>query len=99
MNTSLLTFRRLALAEGISFIVLLAIAMPLKYMLDIKGVVPAVGAVHGLLFMIYLVVSLNLSHRLQWSISRWLLVMLAAIVPAGTFLLDIWLKKLPADQS
>lgn len=94
MNKSLEQFRKLALAEGVSFLVLLLIAMPLKYMAEVKGVVPAIGAIHGALFLGYFIFSLMLSHRLNWSVAFWLLVLLASIVPAGTFALDFKLKKL-----
>jgi len=98
MSKSLKSFRGLAIIEGISLLVLLFIAMPLKYYADMKGVVPVVGTIHGLLFLSFLVSSLNISHKLNWSIMFWLLVFFSSIVPGGTFLMDLKLKKIKTDD-
>ena len=98
MSKSLKSFRGLAILEGISLLVLLFIAMPLKYYADMKGVVPVVGTIHGLLFLTFMVSSLNISHKLNWSIMFWLLVFFSSIVPGGTFLMDIKLKKLEVED-
>lgn len=98
MSKSLKSFRGLAIIEGISLLVLLFIAMPLKYYADMKGVVPIVGTIHGLLFLSFMVFSLNISHKLNWSIMFWLLVFFSSIVPGGTFLMDLKLKKIKTED-
>ena len=97
MNKTLWHFRHLALAEGLSLITLIFIAMPLKYYADIPAAVPIVGIIHGMLFLAYIGASLVVSHKLKWSIAFWLMVLLASIIPAAAFILDIKLKKM--DQA
>lgn len=92
----LTTFRTLSLVEGSSLATLLFVAMPLKYYLAIPHVVPAVGMAHGVLFLVYLVASLAVSHREQWSVGFWGLVLLAGLVPFACLLLERKLKRLAA---
>ena len=98
MNKTLKNFRVLGLIEGTSLLILLFIAMPLKYYADVKLVVPVIGMIHGLLFIAYMVSSLNISHKLNWSILFWLLVFFSSIVPAGTYLMDLKLKKIHTND-
>ncbi|MGM0565087.1 MAG: DUF3817 domain-containing protein [Pseudomonadota bacterium] len=89
-------FRYLSLIEGTSLVVLLFIAMPLKYQMDIAGVVPIVGWIHGILFMAYIAMTLVVSHRANWSIGFWLLTMLVSVVPFACLFLDRKLKRMDA---
>lgn len=98
MKNTLKNFRLLAMIEGTSLLVLLLIAMPLKYYAGITQVVPVVGMIHGLLFMAFMVASLNVSHKLNWSMFFWLLVFISSIVPAGTYLMDLKLKKIIIEE-
>lgn len=98
MNKTLKNFRMLALVEGISLLTLLLIAMPLKYYAGVTWAVPVVGMIHGLLFLSFMMASLNVSHKLNWPIHFWLLVFLSSIVPAGTFLMDIKLRKIKTED-
>lgn len=77
------TFRLISLLEGVSLYVLLAIAMPLKYLYGIDGVVPIVGILHGSLFLIYAVATLVVSHHQHWSVLKWLGIFLAGVIPFG----------------
>jgi integral membrane protein len=87
------TFRRIAWLEGISFLLLLGIAMPLKYWAGMPAAVRVVGSLHGLLFIAYGVSALLLLTRGHWSFGRASLAMLASVVPFGTFLFDAWLQR------
>jgi len=86
-------FRKLSLIEGISLLVLLFIAMPAKYSFGYVEMVYPVGMTHGILWSAYVVGSLMLSHKQNWSIGFWLLVLFASIVPFACFLLDKKLKE------
>lgn len=86
-------FRSLSLIEGSSLLILLFIAMPAKYYLDVKMVVPIIGMVHGILFLGYMIMSLMVSHRHNWSILKWLTVFLAGVFPFGCLLIDRMLKR------
>lgn len=86
-------FRVLSFIEGLSLIALFFIAMPLKYYFNVPEAVPVVGPIHGLLFMAYFFMSLSVSHKEEWSVGFWLLVLLASLVPGACFVLDWKLKK------
>ena len=86
-------FRKLSLIEGISLLVLLFIAMPAKYSFGYVEMVYPVGMTHGILWSAYVVGSLMLSHKQNWSIGFWLLVLFASVVPFACFLLDKKLKE------
>ncbi|MCO6500144.1 MAG: DUF3817 domain-containing protein [Vicingus serpentipes] len=88
MKTTVAAFRLIALLEGMSFIVLLGIAMPLKYYLDKPEAVKVVGMAHGVLFVLYLVFLLMIHLKLKWEIKKTLLAFVAALLPFGTFYAD-----------
>lgn len=86
-------FRKAALAEGVSFLVLLLIAMPLKYVFDVPMAVSIVGWLHGIFFIWYWVAALPLFTVLRWPLERAIGVALASILPFGTFILERrWLR-------
>jgi integral membrane protein len=85
--------RIIGLTEGISFLVLLFIAMPIKYILGIPEVVKYVGWAHGVLFIAYIGAVLLAIRPMRWNI-LWVLIALAAsLIPFGTFVLDKHLKR------
>jgi integral membrane protein len=92
-NTPLGKLRMTGIAEGISFITLLFIAMPLKYMAGNPQFVWYVGWVHGLLFMLFILALINAKINLEWKIGKTLLAFLASLIPFGTFILDKSLRK------
>jgi len=86
-------FRMIALAEGISFLTLLFIAMPMKYVMGMPEVVRVVGTMHGVLFLLYVGLLAMLHVRQRWSFSFSLYALLASVIPFGTFMLDKQLRK------
>ena len=93
MLTMLRTFRKVSLAEGCSLLILLLIAMPLKYFMNFPEAVKLVGWIHGILFIVYVVMLLVLEVRHRWSFLFFAGAMLASLVPFGTFVLDKYLKE------
>lgn len=87
------TFRLTALAEGISFLTLLFIAMPMKYFMGMPEVVRVVGSIHGGLFVLYVGLLAMLHFRQRWPFSFSLYALLASVIPFGTFMLDKQLRK------
>ncbi|MBL7963310.1 MAG: DUF3817 domain-containing protein [Flavobacteriales bacterium] len=81
-------FRTIARAEGVSFLVLLFIAMPLKHIWDMPLAVKYVGWAHGLLFMGYWVAAVPLFTRLKWDTDRILGLGAASVLPFGTFVME-----------
>jgi integral membrane protein len=86
-------FRKIAFAEGVSFLVLLFIAMPLKYMASLPIAVSIVGGLHWLLFISFIIMAWEVRNEFKRDF-RWLLKAgLASIIPFGTFIMDKEWKK------
>ncbi|GAA4351070.1 DUF3817 domain-containing protein [Hymenobacter saemangeumensis] len=96
LTTPLGRLRLVGFLEGLSFLVLLGIAMPLKYMLHMPQAVRVVGMAHGVLFVLYVLLLIQNSIEHRWSLGKAALGFLASLVPFGTFYAD---KKLfqPAE--
>lgn len=88
MFSSLNTFRIVALLEGISYILLLFIATPIKYLLDDPQYVKLLGMPHGILFVAYVALAVLFKKEFSWNNKTFLIVLLAAIIPFGTFYID-----------
>jgi integral membrane protein len=84
-------FRIVAFWEGISYLLLLFVAMPLKYGLGIDMAVRIVGMAHGVLFLAY-VATLALAAR-RLGARRTLIAFIMSLVPGGTFWLEARLRK------
>ena len=93
LATPLSRLRLVGLLEGISFLVLLLIAMPLKYAAGQPLAVRYVGMAHGVLFLLYLLalVPVALDHRWSWKTVA--LAVLASVLPAGPFVFDAKVLK------
>lgn len=74
--------------EGISFLILLFIAMPLKYFFDFPMAVTIVGMIHGVLFIWFMYQIYNMYDRLKWPLKKCFYAFLLSIVPFGTFFLN-----------
>jgi integral membrane protein len=79
------TFEVVAWLEGLSYLVLLAVAMPLKYFAGVPLATRVAGLIHGLAFVAYAVVVIDALATRQWSRRTAGLGLLAGILPAGTF--------------
>jgi integral membrane protein len=86
-------FRKTAFAEGISFLVLLFIAMPLKYLADMPVPVKIVGSLHGALFVAYMILALKVMLQYKKSIGWLLKAFIVSLIPFGTFIMDKEWKK------
>jgi len=83
------SFRIIAFLEGLSYILLLFIATPIKYFADDPQYVKMLGMPHGILFMLYIVLAFMLKQEHTWFKNNFKMVLLASIIPFGTFYLDI----------
>jgi len=88
LTTGLGRLRLVAFLEGVSFLVLLLIAMPLKYLAGQPLAVRQVGMAHGVLFVLYLLLLAQQSVARSWSWRTALLGLGASLVPLGTFWAD-----------
>lgn len=89
------SFRITALAEATSFLALL-IATYIKYAHDEPIGVEILGPLHGLLFILYVVLALSLARRADWSVRTTLMVLVGAVLPFGGYVVDRWLARRPA---
>lgn len=88
-----LSFKTISYAEGISFLFLLFVAMPLKYAADAPEAVKYTGWVHGILFMVYLGAAIHRKMVKGWDYFTTGLALLAAILPFGPFLFHHFFEK------
>lgn len=80
--------RVVALLEGISFLVLLFIAMPLKYFADEPWLNRQVGMAHGVLFVLYVILVIEVKLAMNWSLKKMLIALGASVIPFGTFYIN-----------
>ncbi|KAA2258824.1 DUF3817 domain-containing protein [Solihabitans fulvus] len=85
MKGALSRYRVMAYVVGIGLLVLVLVAMPLKYFADAPLLVQIVGPVHGLLYAIYLALTIDLALKSRWSIKGTILVALAGTIPFVSF--------------
>ena len=88
--------RAIGMIEGVSFLVLLGIAMPLKYLADMPMPVKIVGWVHGMLFVAFCWALAGAKRERDWPASKAVKVLIAALLPFGPFVID---RSLKAEQS
>jgi integral membrane protein len=86
-------FRMIGIAEGISFLVLLLIAMPRKYFMHIPEAVKIMGWIHGALFISFIYLAFEVMGVLKKNFLWFLKAFAAAFIPLGTFIFDRELKK------
>lgn len=86
-------FRMISLTEGISMVVLVFVAMPLKWIFDLPDMVTYVGWIHGVLFILYILVLFPTSRKLRWPFQNAMFALIAAVLPFGPFLFDRKLRK------
>ena len=85
MNAALTRYRVMAYVTGVLLLVLVLVAMPLKYIWHQETAVAIVGPAHGFLYMVYLVTAFDLAVRAKWRFVRTVLVLLAGTVPVMSF--------------
>jgi integral membrane protein len=81
-------FRFVAFLEGVSYILLLFIAVPIKYLAHDPQYVKLLGMPHGLLFVAYVALAFLLRSELKWTKKVFRTILLAAVIPFGTFYID-----------
>lgn len=90
--TALRQLRLVALLEGSSFLILLFIAMPLKYLAGLPLAVRVVGSIHGALFLLFLAALYRAAGARAWPRRRSVIAFVASILPFGTFVFDASLR-------
>ena len=81
-------FKYVSILEGLSFLLLLFIAMPLKYIWSMPQMVQQVGMAHGVLFVAYVIGAIWLFRPLNWNFKELLVVLGCSLVPFGPFYVE-----------
>ena len=87
-------FRAISLLEGLSYLSILCVSFEIIS----RDYVFPIGMGHGILFMLYIILSLPVSHKLGWSVYKWLMVFLASIIPFAFILVEVYLQKTVINQ-
>ncbi|MFL0801018.1 MAG: DUF3817 domain-containing protein [Agarilytica sp.] len=82
-------FRVASLLEGVSYLLILSVSLEIIS----REFVFAIGMVHGVLFLAYMVLSLLASHKQGWSVVVWFLVLLAAVVPFAFIAVEVFIRQ------
>lgn len=93
LKKTLHRFRMIALAEGVSFLILLGIAMPLKYIFNFPQAVKFFGWAHGALFVAFIYTAFDVFSNFKKPLGWLVKAFAASVLPFGTFVLDKELKK------
>lgn len=88
MSTSYNRFRKIAFYEGISFLILLLVAMPMKYFFNFPKAVTIVGSLHGILFVAFGVMAIEVMRTYNKKFGWLVKAGLASLLPFGTFYMD-----------
>jgi len=86
-------FRTVSILEGLSYLVILSVTLGFIG----REWVFSLGMVHGVLFVLYLILSLIVSGKNEWSILEWLILFIASVVPFAFLLVEVYLKKIDQD--
>lgn len=86
-------FRIASVLEGLSYLLILSVSIGVTS----REFVFPMGMAHGVLFILYLVLSLQVSHKKGWPVMVWLLVFLASIVPFAFIGVELFLRKTSRD--
>ena len=95
-TTQIKIFKLISALEAFSFLVLLLVAMPLKYIWEMPKMVEVVGMAHGILFVLYVFGAYWMYEKLNWSFKMLLIAILCSVVPLGPFYVER--KYLPAEK-
>ncbi len=92
-NVNIKLFKTVAILEGVSFLLLLGVAMPLKYVWGYQEATKIIGMVHGLLFIVYVYMVFMYREGLGWNAKTTALALIASVLPFAPFVVDRKLIK------
>lgn len=93
LTSSLTRYRIAAWVVGVLLIVLMLIAVPLRYLGDDPTLVEIVGPLHGWLYLAYLIMGVDIANRMRWPVRNILLMLLAGTVPFLSFVAERWVTR------
>ncbi len=93
LTTPIGRLRLIGLLEGSSFLILLGIAMPLKYLAGRPEAVRIVGSAHGFLFLVFILALFHAASEREWPLKKIAAGFIASVLPFGTFIFDANLRR------
>jgi len=93
LGSSIVRLRIIGYLEGISFLGLLGIAVPMKHVYGVPEATEVIGLIHGILFIFYGLFLMEVRSNYQWDMRTTLLSFIAAFLPFGTFVADVKIFK------
>ncbi|HEX6036768.1 DUF3817 domain-containing protein [Longimicrobium sp.] len=93
LRDPLARLRLIGIVEGISFLLLLGAAMPLKYLAGQPQMVSVVGAAHGALWLLYVAAVFPAAAANRWPLGRVAAALAASVLPFGPFVFDAHLRR------
>ncbi|CAI8165073.1 MAG: Uncharacterised protein [Polaribacter sp. SA4-10] len=81
-------FRIVSFLEGVSYLLLIFVAVPIKYFNGDASFVKILGMPHGILFMLYIILAITLLKSMKWDFKTVMIILVASILPFGTFYID-----------
>lgn len=97
LKTEIGRLRIIAFVEGTSFLLILFVTMPLKYLMDMPEPNKVVGMLHGVLFILYILAVVQGKYSFNWDGKTTFWALLASVIPFGTFWADAkYFKKIQA---
>ena len=94
---ALLRFRIIAYTVGVGLVVLVFVGVPLNHLAGQEAVVAILGPLHGFLYIVYLLATVDLAFRCRWPLPRTVLVMLAGTIPFLSFVAERRVTRLVRD--
>jgi integral membrane protein len=88
LNHQVKAFKWISILEGTSFLLLLLVAMPLKYIWETPQMVEVVGMLHGILFVLYIMGALWLYKAMNWNLKILLVICISSVLPLGPFYVE-----------
>lgn len=81
-------FRIVSFLEGVSYLLLLFVATPIKYLQDNPEYVKLLGMPHGVLFMLYIILAFVIKKEMNWNYKNLGIILICSVIPFGTFYVD-----------
>ena len=86
-------FKVVSFLEGVSYILLLFVAVPIKYLQGNPEYVRLLGMPHGILFIAYIILAIMLKYEQNWSAKKFSIICILSLLPFGTFFVNKVLKE------
>ena len=97
MRTAFSRFRIISIIEGISYLLLLFVAMPIKYLGDNPYPVKIVGMGHGVLFVLFVIALFHVMYKCKWDKGLGFQLFVYSLIPFGLIMIENAIKKQKRD--